>query len=84
MPVLLLALMIMMSKYKLHVFNERANHYISVHSYISTVYLSFTHGIPSESEHLFNVPNQWPSFCGNANADKFEFSIIYLNYFDWF
>ncbi|CAF1399589.1 unnamed protein product [Rotaria sordida] len=36
--------------------------------YISTVYLSFTHGIPSEAEYLFNLPNQWPSYCGNANA----------------
>jgi hypothetical protein len=49
-------------------FNERTNNHMSVHSYISTVYLSFTHGIPSEAEHLFNLPNQWPSFCGNANT----------------
>ncbi|CAF1383496.1 unnamed protein product [Rotaria sordida] len=36
--------------------------------YTSTVYLPFTHGIPPEAEHLFNLPNQWPSYCGNANA----------------
>ncbi|CAF1533646.1 unnamed protein product, partial [Rotaria sordida] len=36
--------------------------------YTSTVYLPFTHGIPPEVEHLFNLPNQWPSYCGNANA----------------
>ncbi|CAF4185098.1 unnamed protein product, partial [Rotaria sordida] len=36
--------------------------------YTSTVYLPFTHGIPPEVERLFNLPNQWPSYCGNANA----------------
>ncbi|CAF3799136.1 unnamed protein product, partial [Rotaria magnacalcarata] len=36
--------------------------------YVSTVYLSFTKGIPSETEYLFNLPNQWPSYCGNANT----------------
>ncbi|CAF4516314.1 unnamed protein product [Rotaria sp. Silwood2] len=36
--------------------------------YTSTVYLSFTNGIPSEAEHLFDLPEQWPSNCGNANA----------------
>ncbi|CAF0869750.1 unnamed protein product [Rotaria sordida] len=36
--------------------------------YISTVYLLFTHGIPSEAEHLFDFPDQWPSYCGNENT----------------
>ncbi|CAF3395784.1 unnamed protein product [Rotaria sp. Silwood2] len=36
--------------------------------YISTVYLLFTHGIPSAAEHLFDLPDQWPSYCGNANT----------------
>ncbi|CAF1228125.1 unnamed protein product [Adineta steineri] len=36
--------------------------------YIITTYLSFTNGIPSEAEHLFDVPKQWPSYCGNANT----------------
>ncbi|CAF4892598.1 unnamed protein product [Rotaria sp. Silwood1] len=36
--------------------------------YVNTVYLSFTHGIPSEAEHLFDLPDQWPSSCGNANT----------------
>ncbi len=41
-----------------------------MHRYISTVYLSYTNGIPSESEHLFDLPKQWPGYCGNANASK--------------
>ncbi|CAF1189531.1 unnamed protein product [Adineta steineri] len=36
--------------------------------YLTTVYLSFIRGIPSEAEHLFNLPAQWPGYCGNANA----------------
>ncbi|CAF1643864.1 unnamed protein product, partial [Didymodactylos carnosus] len=36
--------------------------------YIITAYLSFTHGIPPEAEHLFDLPDQWSSYCGNANA----------------
>ncbi|CAF2106046.1 unnamed protein product [Rotaria magnacalcarata] len=36
--------------------------------YISTFYLSFTFGIPSKAEPLFNLPDQWPSYCGYANA----------------
>ncbi|UJR12029.1 hypothetical protein I4U23_016207 [Adineta vaga] len=36
--------------------------------YTSKIYLSFIDFIPSESEYLFNLPNQWPSYCGNANA----------------
>jgi hypothetical protein len=36
--------------------------------YITTVYLSFTNGIPSEAEHLFDLPDQWPAYCGNANT----------------
>ncbi|CAF3927195.1 unnamed protein product [Rotaria sordida] len=39
-----------------------------VDKYISTVYLSFTFGISPEAEKLFNLPNQWPSYCGNANS----------------
>ncbi|CAF4346151.1 unnamed protein product, partial [Rotaria sordida] len=38
--------------------------------YISIVCLLFTHGIPSEAEHLFDFPDQWPSYCGNANTGK--------------
>lgn len=34
------------------------------------MYVSFTHGIPPEAEPLFNLPNKWPSYCGNANAGK--------------
>ncbi|CAF2651806.1 unnamed protein product [Rotaria sp. Silwood2] len=45
--------------------------------YVNTVYLSFTHGIPSEAEHLFDLPDQWPSYCGNANTGKVQFSAIY-------
>ncbi|CAF1252746.1 unnamed protein product [Rotaria sordida] len=37
--------------------------------YLTTVYLSFTNGIPSQAEHLFDLPKQWPSYCGNANAE---------------
>ncbi|UJR10783.1 hypothetical protein I4U23_014970 [Adineta vaga] len=37
-------------------------------SYTTTVFLSFVNGIPAKSEALFNLPNQWPSYCGNANA----------------
>ncbi|CAF1440644.1 unnamed protein product [Adineta ricciae] len=36
--------------------------------YITTVYLSFVHGIPSQAEYLFDLPKQWPSYCGNANT----------------
>ncbi|CAF4122628.1 unnamed protein product [Rotaria sp. Silwood2] len=36
--------------------------------YLTTVYLSFTNGIPSEAEHLFDLPDQWPAYCGNANV----------------
>ncbi|CAM4947719.1 unnamed protein product [Rotaria socialis] len=36
--------------------------------YIRTVYLSFTFGIPSQVEPLFNLPDKWPSYCGYANA----------------
>ncbi|CAF3982177.1 unnamed protein product [Adineta steineri] len=36
--------------------------------YTSTFYLTFINGIPSEAEHLFDLPKQWPSYCGNANA----------------
>ncbi|CAF3807080.1 unnamed protein product [Rotaria socialis] len=36
--------------------------------YITIVYLSFTNGIPSQAEHLFNLPAQWSGYCGNANA----------------
>ncbi|CAF4323954.1 unnamed protein product, partial [Rotaria sp. Silwood2] len=53
--------------------------------YITTVYLSFTNGIPSEAEHLFDLPDQWPAYCGNANTGKLQFSasllIQHLNYF---
>ncbi|CAF3807237.1 unnamed protein product, partial [Rotaria sp. Silwood1] len=30
--------------------------------YLTTVYLSFTNGIPSEAEHLFDLPDQWPAY----------------------
>jgi hypothetical protein len=40
--------------------------------YITTVYLSFTNGIPSEAEHLFDLPDKWPAYCGNANTGKFS------------
>ncbi|CAF0898497.1 unnamed protein product [Rotaria sordida] len=36
--------------------------------YIITTYLSFTHGISPDAEKLFNLPDQWPSYCGNANT----------------
>ncbi|CAF4222756.1 unnamed protein product, partial [Rotaria sordida] len=47
-----------------------------VHRYTSTVYLPFTHGIPSEAEHLFNLPNQWPSYCGNANTESLHGFVV--------
>ncbi|CAF1433488.1 unnamed protein product [Rotaria sordida] len=46
--------------------------------YITIVYLSFTNGIPSQAEHLFNLPTQWPGYCGNANA---AFTVDPLNNF---
>ncbi|CAF1354996.1 unnamed protein product, partial [Rotaria sordida] len=36
--------------------------------YLTTVYLSFTNDIPSEAEHLFDLPDQWPAYCGNENT----------------
>jgi len=65
----LAVLTIVTSKYQLRIFYEYNNR-ISVNSYITTVYLSFTHGIPPAAEHLFNLPNQWPSYCGDANTGK--------------
>ncbi|CAF5033173.1 unnamed protein product, partial [Rotaria sp. Silwood1] len=56
--------------------------------YITTVYLSFTNGIPSQAEHLFNLPVQWPGYCGNANAaftvDPFNNFVITPNDQDYF
>ncbi|CAF3541086.1 unnamed protein product [Rotaria socialis] len=43
--------------------------YYTIHRYVRTVYLSFTFGIPSQAKPLFNLPGQWPSFCGLANVD---------------
>jgi hypothetical protein len=60
----------MMSKYIFHAFNEKINNHMFIHRYITIVYLSFIHGIPSEAEHLFHLPAQWPGYCGNANAGK--------------
>ena len=39
-----------------------------IHRYVSTVYLTFTNGIPAEAESLFNLPEHWTSICGNANT----------------
>jgi hypothetical protein len=49
-----------------------------IYRYITTIYLSFIHGIPSEAEYLFDLPNQWSSYCGNANTGKLQISITYL------
>jgi hypothetical protein len=68
--VLLPVFTVVMSKCLLCVVNERRNNYMFTHRYISIVYLSFTSGIPSEAERLFNLPAQWPAYCGNANTDK--------------
>jgi len=68
----------MMSKRRSYVFNETANNGMSVFRYITTVYLSFTNGIPSEAESLFDLPDQWPAYCGNANTGKFQFSTTRL------
>jgi hypothetical protein len=81
--------MTMMSKRVSDVFNETANNCMSIFRYITTVYLSFTNGIPSEAEHLFDSPDQWPSYCGNANTGKFQFlttrrASCALFYFDCF
>ncbi|CAF1245987.1 unnamed protein product [Rotaria sordida] len=46
--------------------------------YLTTVYLSFTNDIPSEAEHLFDLPDQWPAYCGNANTDKLQFSTSFV------
>jgi hypothetical protein len=76
MHVPLAALSIVMSKCKLHVFTNTINDPISVHRYISTVYLSFQNGIPSKAEHLFDLPKQWPSYCGNANTGNYSFQLF--------
>ncbi|CAM4773131.1 unnamed protein product [Rotaria magnacalcarata] len=36
--------------------------------YLTTVYLSFTNGITPDAEHLFDLPNQWSAYCGNADT----------------
>ncbi|CAM2730439.1 unnamed protein product, partial [Rotaria socialis] len=41
---------------------------VDTDEYIRTVYLSFTFGIPSQAEPLFNLPDKWSSYCGYANA----------------
>ncbi len=51
---------------------------MSLCRYKNTVYQSFTNGIPPEAEHLFDLPNQWPSYCGNANTGKLQFLATYL------
>ena len=42
--------------------------YSSINRLASTVYISFTQGIPPDAESLFNLPDQWPTYCGNANT----------------
>ncbi|CAF4520780.1 unnamed protein product [Rotaria sp. Silwood2] len=44
--------------------------------YTSTFYLTFIHGISPEAEHLFDLPNQWPSYCGNANTDPMHGFVV--------
>ncbi|CAF0842638.1 unnamed protein product [Didymodactylos carnosus] len=36
--------------------------------YTVGMYLAFTNGIPSSAESMFDLPDEWPSYCGNANA----------------
>jgi len=67
----------MMSKYILLDFNDNVNNYLPMNRYITTVYLSFTNDIPSEAEHLFDLLDQWPAYCGNANNGKLKFTVIY-------
>ena len=73
---LLLAHMILIRMYRLsHCY--RAIYILFVYRYVITVYLSFINGIPSEAEHLFDLPDHWPAYCGNANTGKkepFQFS----------
>jgi hypothetical protein len=56
----------------------KENTCLSLCRYKNTVYQSFTNGIPPEAEHLFDLPNQWPSYCGNANTGKLQFLATYL------
>ena len=66
---LLLAHMILIRMYRLsHCY--RAIYILFVYRYVITVYLSFINGIPSEAEHLFDLPDHWPAYCGNANTGK--------------